>query len=180
MAVTFTKTQAQDGQSFRVEFTSDETTPVPFRVIVDGLEVGAFSSSDGSGSFVVTVGIDESVFLEVLDKACQIPSIAFSGRMRVNWQAVVGATQYRVEEFVSAVWTARATITDRGEGAFEFVSRFLEDVTAHLFRVIPIDAAGNEGSPLTFTSLMVRHPAPPNVGYVYNGAGTPTVTISSV
>ncbi len=178
MAVTYSKAQQQDSTTFLLEWTSDETTPVPFRVYIDGQEVGAFDSADGSGSFVVTAGSGESVFIEVLDKACSVPSIAFSGRMRINWQAVVGASTYRVEEFVAAVWTARQTITDRGEGAFEFVTRFLEDVTTHQFRVIPIDAAGNEGTAISFTSLMVRHPTPPSVSYVYNGAGTPTVTIS--
>ncbi len=178
MVVTYQKTLRVDRVSWRQPFTSDITPPVPFRVFIGGVLVSQFVSTDGNGNY--RLNSDQgSVFIEVLDKDCSIPEIAFPGRITIGWRSVVGAVEYKVEEFVSAVFVLRKTVEDDGVGAFTFLSRFLEDVTTHLFQVVPVDAAGNLGTPLSFSVLMVRHPDVPNVGYSYDGAGPKTVTISS-
>ena len=179
MTVTYSQPIRIDALAFRLPFSSDETTPVPFRVYDQGRLVKSFSSPNGTGEYIATVGDGESPFIEVLDRDCEQPAIAFPGRLTVNWLAITGATSYRVEELVSAVWTARQTILDTGVGAYSWLSRWLEDVTAHQFRVIAIDAAANEGTALAFTATMVRHPDAPNVTYTYNGSGQPDVTIAS-
>ncbi|QDU61230.1 hypothetical protein Pan216_20840 [Planctomycetes bacterium Pan216] len=164
--------------AFRLSFSSDETPPVPFRVVRNGDMIYSFTSTDGTGEITVTVEPGTVPFFEILDRAGQRPQPAFPGRLTLAWQAVTGATRYRVDEYVDSEWTERQTIASTGETSYTWVSRWLEDSASHQFRVVPLDNAGNEGSAQTFAALMVRHPDAPNVTYTYNGSATPTLTIT--
>ena len=75
----------------------------------------------------------------------------------------------------------RGTVAaDRPTGNyFAWQSRFLEDSASHRFRVVPVGANGNDGTPREFLVLMVRVPDPPAVAYTYNGTPANTVTIAS-
>lgn len=179
MAITYGKVQPIDATSFRLTWTSDETAPVPFRVYVGGRLVSSWESPTQAGEIILTVPAGDAPFIEVLDKACDIPAIAFSGRITLQWSSITGAANYRIEEYVDSVWTERNVITDNGDGVFTWLSRWLEDVTTHQFRIVPISTAGNEGTPIEKTVFMVRHPDPPDVEYTYNGSSTPTITISA-
>lgn len=180
MAVTFNKPElCPDTMCWRVSWTSTETAPVTFRVFRDGQQISSFTSPDQSGEITVSVPPGEHVVIDVLDTASQVPAKVFPARMTVHWESVSDAVKYRVEEFVASVWTLRQEIVDSGAGAYTWLSRDLEDVTTHQFRVIPVDAADNQGTALTFSTLMVRYPAPPDVTFSYDGAGPKTVTISA-
>ena len=163
--------------SFRLSWSSDQSPPITFRVYKEGVLYRSFSSSTNRGSCILYVGEGESPFVEVLDKACSIPSIAFPGRITLNWLSVDGAASYTIRENNSG-WQTVATIVDDGSGVFSFTSRWLEDSLEHEFQVIPVDVANNEGSPLEFSVLEVRHPDVPSVSYSYS-AGTAKVTISA-
>ncbi|WP_166820523.1 hypothetical protein [Thalassoroseus pseudoceratinae] len=177
MTVTYEKPVRIDEATFRLNFSSDVDTPVTFRIFKDRRLVETQVSSSGSGEFFLSVGVGESPFVEVLDKNCDIPQIAFSGSIYLNWLAVSGAASYVVAEYVSSSWIDRETILDNGEGVFLYRTRWLEDVTTHQYRVTPVDSAGNEGTPLTFSIFMVRHPDVPNVSYTYDSG---SVTIAAV
>lgn len=177
MTVTYSKPVRIDESTFRLNFTSDEDTPVTFRIFKDRRLVDTQVSGSGSGEFFLSVGLGESPFVEVLDKNCDIPQIAFSGSVYLNWLAVSGAASYVVAENVSSSWVDRETILDNGEGVFLYRSRWLEDVTTHQFRVTPVDTAGNQGTALSFSVFQVRHPDVPNVSYTFNSG---TVTIAAV
>lgn len=83
----------------------------------------------------------------------------------------------RFEEFVSGVWTLRKKIRIDGSGWYSWTSRWLEDITSHQFRALPIGTNENNGTTVSLSILMVRNPDPPDVNWIYNGASTPTVTI---
>lgn len=180
MAVTITDFRRADDFAWWVRYASDRTPPVEFRVVLMGRTIETFTSSDGTGESVIPASPGEDPFFEILDKACSKPAIAFPGRFTLQWLAVAGALSYRVEELVSAVWTLRQSIVAGRRGVFQWETRWLEDQVSHQFRIIPVDAAGNQAAtPLAFTKKMIRHPPAPNVVAGYNGAGTPTVTWSA-
>lgn len=179
MAVTFTKSVKTSLTTVKVLWSSDETPPVTFRVVREGVIVSTFLSENGKGEHTFTVIPGDAPFIEVLDRACQLPSIAFPGRVTLHWRTVSGAVKYRVEELVSAVWTLRKTVPDGGSAAFVTLTRWLEDTTSHQFRIIPVDAAGNQGTAIAFTFLMVRHPNRPATSIAYNGSVAKTITVSA-
>lgn len=172
MAITWNKPERIDDLAWRLSWSSDAATPVTFRVYREGHKIATIRSPDGKGELIVSIGVSEHPFFEVLDKDCALAGIAFPGRLTVHWQESTGADKYRVEELISGVWTLRAEIRDDGLGAFSWISRWLEDVTNHQFRVIPVDSTGNQGSALSFAALMVRHPDVPNVKYTVNANRT--------
>jgi hypothetical protein len=169
MTVTYGNIQRIDEIAFLVTWTSDQPTPVTFRVYSQGVLVQTIVSTDGTGSYILTVGAGESPFFEVLDMACQNPSIAFPGRITLNWLAVSGAVAYSVQELVGT-WTERMRISDLGQGVFTFLTRWLEDSETHSFQIVPVDSAGDFGTPIPVTFLQVRHPDVPNVTYSLNGS----------
>ena len=176
MTVTYDAPEPVDLVTMRISWSSDATTPVPFRVYLGGVLISQQDSDDGTGSIDVAIPPGAEPFLEVLDSSTAAPSLAFPGRVTIAWDGVTGAGSYRIEEYVSAAWTARQTITDRGEGAFLWASRWLEDCQTHQFRVVPIGTDENEGTPLSFSFEMVRHPNTPSVSYVLNGDRTLTIS----
>lgn len=163
---------------WRLRFTSDRTPPIPFRIYREGRLVSSFDSDVASGEIDITASDGEFPFVEILDQEGALPSLAYPGHITLHWSGVSGSASYRVEEFFLASWKLRQIVSDNGQGAFTWLSRWLEDETQHQFRVIPMDIAGNLGTPLPLSVTMVRHPDTPVVDYVYNGSGTPTVTIS--
>lgn len=172
-------------RAFKLVWSSDQADPADdkllFYVYQDGRQVARTQATEWM--FHVEQGASSRI--EIFDTDPEASgaggiSDAWPGRMHLAWKNVEGATSYRVEEFVASVWTARRTIADDGNKPnFGFISRFLEDVTIHQFRVIPIAANGLEGTARTFSALMVRHPDQPVTTKTYNGSGTPTVTIAA-
>ena len=168
MAITYNKPKRVDAVAWEFSGTSSATPPVPFRIYANGEKVADYSSANQAWSKVLHVPSGEGMLVEVLDNASAVPSPAFPGRVVINWVAVENATNYRVEEYVSAAWTEVITYAANGRSTFSHKSRWLEDQTTHQFRVIPISGAGNEGTALTFSFAMVRHPDSPQVTYTYN------------
>lgn len=184
MAVTYTMTTTPQGRT-RVDVASTLGTPPPdgFRWYRDGALV--HGPSDLS-YMEFTIQQGESFVVEVLDDADLEPATGFPGRIRLGWTPADSTTkEYRVEEYVSAVWTERRRLRHQANvGWYRFESRFLEDVTTHQFRVIAVGINGNETTLFTKSVLMVRHPDAPvadanlEAKIVYDGATPKTVTIT--
>lgn len=88
--------------------------------------------------------------------------------------------KYRVESRKNAgSWTAIGTVADdprRWE--YTLLSPRLDDLAAYEFRVVPIDQAGNDGTPVALASeKIVRTPDAPTFSLAFD-AGTTKVTIS--
>lgn len=179
MAITSYSVSPVDLTTIKMGFVSSLTPPIPFRVYSGGALIASWSAPTTAGEILLTIPPGDAPFVEVLDVACANPKVAYPGRITLQWTAVSGAARYRIDEYVASVWTERSTLADNGEGSFSWVSRWLEDVTTHQFRIVPISSAANEGTPITQTVLMVRHPNPPDVEYTYDGAVDQTVTISA-
>lgn len=158
--------------TYQVGWSSNLPDPT-FYVYQDGVLLN--TTKAGSGQFSVPTG--ESLVLEVLDDLNETPEAAFPGKLTLGWYAVTDTDFYRIDEYAGAAWVQRAVIRETGRGFYQWKSRFLEDVTVHQFRVVPVGTNGNDGDPLAFNVLMVRHPDAPAVGFSYS-SGTGKVTIS--
>jgi hypothetical protein len=58
------------------------------------------------------------------------------------------------------------------------VSGVLADGATHSFRVVPVGVNGNQGTLVSYSSLMVRYPDVPRARFAYD-AGDGTVTITA-
>lgn len=174
MTVTVQTPYRIDVKTWRVEWSSDLSAPT-FYVWQDGVLI----ATTDAGFLDFLVESDEALVVEVLDDANEQPQTAFPGRFTFQWEAVSGTKAYRVEEYLSGVWTARHTLQHvPGQTLYSWRSRHLEDDTTHQFRVIPIGDDGNEGTALAVSRLMVRNPDPPTQSFSFN-SGTGGVTCNA-
>lgn len=161
MSVTYGMPQQIDAVTWRLPVTTDAFAPATLYVYRDGVLVDTVVTSTGRADLWLSVPAGTNPYYEVLDEDCRRQP-AHPGRFTVYWTGVSGAVSYTIEEFVASVWTERATVRDDGAGAFRWISRWLEDVATHQFRVSATDAAGNSSSTTSFSALMVRRPDIPD------------------
>lgn len=159
MAVAFGASQNLGGGRWLVAWSSTLGSPPPdgYRIFKSGVLVA--QTDQESWQFTLAPG--EQLVLEVLDDADQEPESAFPGTLLLGWRRTANTQEYRVEEYVGGLWVERRTVPDNGREWYSFESRFLEDVTTHQFRVIPVGTNGNDGTAISFSALMVRHPDQP-------------------
>jgi len=172
MTVTVNQPSPINATTWRITWSSDLTDP-EYRIYQDGL----LAATTGAEEWIATVPAGEALLLEILDDPDETPTTAYPGKITIGWWAVSGAASYRVDEYIEGAWTARATLLETGLGYYRWDSRYLEDVTTHQFRVVPITAFGNDGAAAVFSVLMVRHPDVPSVAYTYD-EDTAIITIS--
>ncbi len=172
--VTFDPPQQVGANLWRFTWTSDQMDP-EYRVYLDGQLVSVQTAEQ----FDVKVEGEVSPVLEVLDSEDDVPNDAFPPYLRLGWLPVSDAVRYLVQQYDGG-WVDVATLAAEADRAwYQYDTPGLADVTVHQWRVIPIDEAGNEGSALAFSVLMVRHPDPPDVTFTYDGAMAGTVTIEA-
>jgi len=173
MTVTINTPVQTGSNTWLVSWSSNLSTPT-YYIYQDGTLIKTMQTT--STTFWAAAG--ESLNIEILDDEDEVPESAFPGRLTLAWEKCTETDYYRIDEYVDAAWTERARIPDDGTYYYQWQTRFLEDVTSHQFRIVPVGDNGNEGAAKTFTVLMVRHPAEPSVSYTY-AALTGVVTIAS-
>ncbi|MEN6536338.1 MAG: hypothetical protein ABFD89_21960 [Bryobacteraceae bacterium] len=151
------------------------TVGAPYRVYRDGVLV----STQEATEFLVSVDDGDSPLIEVLDADTVNPTDAHPPNLILGWQRDADAVQYLIEEYSGGAWVARDRIVPvSGSEWLTYSTGTLADVTSHQWRIKPIDAAGNSGTVLAFTVLMVRYPDPPAVTFTY-ASGTAKITIAA-
>ena len=173
MTVTINQPKQVDARTWLVTWGSTVQNAT-YRIFKDGALIKI--TQETSMQFQVEAG--ENLVIEILDDTTTVALEAFPGRLTLGWNASLSTDHYKVEELILSVWTLRATIIAHGQGFFSWTSRFLEDVTIHSFRIIPVGLNGNDGTAKTLISLMVRNPDIPAQIFVYNGSVAKTVTVS--
>ena len=126
---------------------------------------------------LIPVPAGTSPTIEVQDTA--FTSTPYPGTATIQGFVDEDADDYdhvRFEEYVDAAWTERERQDCDGRGWYLFTSRWLEDVTAHQFRVVPYSTAGNAGTVTNRTIFMVRVPDAPDLSVTYD-SDTGLVTI---
>jgi hypothetical protein len=156
---------------YRVTWSSDQVAPV-YTIRVAGEIVSVQSVAEWT--------MPGGAVLDVQDVAGGTPADAHPPYLDLYWLPVSDAVKYRIEEDTgSSTWVARKTIAaDPSRSFYVHRTGTLADETTHAWRVVPIDAAGNDGTPATFSALMVRNPDVPDQEFAYD-AGTGVVTVGS-
>lgn len=168
MAVTILTSNRNSIGEWVLTFESDETTPVTFYVYLDGILSDVIRSTTGYGEFRTWVAPNENTVLEILDKNC-LAQHAFPPRFTLNWLAISTADRYRIDRYVGAAWVEQDTVREVGQLSYTYLTVKLEDETTHQFRIVPVDANGIDGTALSFTKLMVRHPDVPALNLSLGG-----------
>ena len=164
MAMTYIKTTQSGPYAYIVWWLSDLGDPT-YYVWRDGVLVAVTTQT--VMTFMVDLG--DTLVVDVFDDVTDQPDGHGVGRAHLNWYQVDDADYYRIDEDDGG-WTERAQITDDGSGYFSWTSRFLEDVTTHTFRIVPVDAVGNEGDAVERFVFMVRYPDAPSTVWSYDDA----------
>ena len=165
--------QQTGARSYLFRWSSD--TSSKFWVYRNGVIVWADTPNT---EMVVSLAAGEVARIEVFDTAAEAPGAVLSGYVRVHWYAGTAVDYYNIQQY-SGGWTTIARREDNGESYFTWTSSFLDDVTSYTFGILPVGDNGNEGDRTSLSILVVRYPDPPDIASIeYNGAETPTITIT--
>ena len=162
-------------ESWRLTFSSSEASAT-FYVYRDGQLV-----AETTAQWIdVLVPRGEYPVFTVVDDPDDAPAAGYPGRLVIQWRADTTADYYTVEQSVASVWTAVARVDETGlTGYLHWSTPWLDDVTTYQWRVTPHGSNGVDGSPTALSTLMVRHPDPPDVTVTYSAAtGKLTVAAS--
>jgi len=162
-----------DDTSCLYSWSSDLGTPT-FYIYQDAVLVETTANT----SKVFHVAINDGFVIDVLDDPDADPTTPYPGRITLSWYEVDDTHHYLIQEYVASVWTTRSLLFDTGDVFYTWESRYLEDVTTHYFRIIPVGDNGNSGTETGVSWLMVRYPNPPDVTYSYD-AETQKITITA-
>lgn len=172
------------GNIIQVDVVSDLTDP-SFYWYLDGIYTG--STVEPRKSFYVSAGEQaEIVVLDSVDPAfdpiASAPT-AFPARRSLQWVRSVDADVefYRVKQQREAegFLTIAEVPAVAGRWLYSLLSPRLDDLTNYTWEVVPVDAAGNEGTAQTIgPELVVRKPDAPDFTATFN-PGPDTVTFAA-
>lgn len=160
MAIITITTQRLQGGTWQVTATSDLSEPT-YYWYRDGLLVDV--TQVNSRLFDLTEG--DLTQIDVLDDADTLPGESYPARCVISTAPGEGVVKSRVEELVDGEWVTRHTTLGSYVG---YQTRVLADGETAQYRVVPVNEAGIDGSPRTFTVTMVRRPDPPDVDYTWD------------
>lgn len=118
----------------------------------------------------------EDPLISILDDSTP-PGYTSPGRIYLSWYPDPDAAYYLIEEEIESVFTEVVRIPETGRGYYRWLTQWLTDGYETAWRITPVDAAGNSGTPFDFEFTQVRHPDTPNVEFSYSDiTGTVTIT----
>lgn len=162
---------------YELAWSSDQVISAsnPYRVYQDGVLIAVQTAA----SIVVQAPAGQVPIFEILDDSESVPQPGFPGYAIVSWALDTDVSRYRVEEYDGADWNEVAIVSPDLTTSFQsWQSETIDDLATKQYRVIGIDAAGNEGTATVFAFLMVRHPDAPDVDMTFD-SGPGTVTIAA-
>ncbi len=173
------------GNVTTVTVTSDLSGTVYYHWYIDGAYVAstsvpmrAFHLADGDQVRIEVIDTNDPAF----DPIAGAPT-GWPARRTIWWVRSVDADveQYRVEQKKDAGdWSAVATVfAVDGQWSYRLLSDRLCDLADYTWRVVPVDAAGNDGTPIEIgPETIVRTPDAPNFAISFD-ENTTKVTFSS-
>jgi hypothetical protein len=165
VAITSLKAQVLSGGVIRYVWASDLEDPT-FRVFRDGQLLTTMKATE----FLLQAQDNQFAHVNVLDDDDEDaePDRETFWRWRLQWNAVEDAAQYRIEQYIDAAWSFLKLINDTGQAQYEYTTGVLDDSSTSQFRVVPIDAMGNDGTPATLDLFPIHRPAMPMLSMVYD------------
>ena len=167
MTITST-TATRIDELVQVAVVSDLTGTVYYHWYVDGVWRGMTSTP----THTIYVGSDAQARIDVVDtNDADFDYLAgnpspYPAARRLWWiRSLAGdVDHYRIEQQIDGGdWTALAAVPRRGEQwHYEYTTGRLTDLTAYVWRVVPVDEAGNDGTAVTLDAeTIVRVPDAP-------------------
>lgn len=176
--------QNRSGTTTTVTAVSNLSAPVYYYWYIDGAFVGMTTAA--SKTFLLSPG-DQTV-ISVLDSnsatfdwAGNAP-VEYPARKTLVWVRSTdpNIARYQVQQQVNGgAWATIGLVNDDPRAwAFSYSTARLTDLSSYAWRVVPLDSAGNSGTPIALAAeTIVRRPNAPKFVATYNGnASTMTFT----
>ena len=172
-------TLAMAGNLTLATATTSLTGIVYYFWYLDGLYVGSTTSASGSSSRSFALRPGDQSRLEVLcsnspdfDPVANAPAGWPARRVLVFTRSLDTTTSsYLIEQQANGgSWSAIATVpADSRTWLYELITPRLTDLTQYAWRVTPINAAGQSGTPVSLgQELIVRTPDAPDFTFTFN------------
>lgn len=147
-------------------FTWSPGTP-PYSVWLDGILLGTVSTE----AYTAELPNYETVppALEIVSTGSSAGNSLYPPRVILQWRGITTSAGYLVEQFVSSSWVQRVNVSESGRGYYDWLSGPQDDGSTGQFRVTAFDLRGNGGTPLAFSLIICRNPAPPAATIGYSG-----------
>ena len=171
MTVTIDSYKLISENNYELKWSSDLSSPLYY--IYKG---GSLFLTTYKEELEIILQPGENSVIEILDTAAA-PTTIYRDRVALWWYAVDDVDYYCVDEYVDAEWVQRARIPEDNRRAYQWITRSLEDVTEHKFRIVAVGINGSESTAREYTLLMVRNPDVPELTYTYD-SNTNKLTIS--
>jgi hypothetical protein len=168
MAIT-SYAQVRNGTETTITVVSDLVGTVYYHWYVDG----ALLASTTAPTWSILLEPGEQVRIEVLDTldpdfdALAAAPIGYPSRRSLYWLRSIDAdvVKYRVEQQQDAgAWSTIGTVPATVDAwTYSFLTPQLADMAEYTWRIIPVDAAGNDGTPVVIgPESFVRLPDAPD------------------
>ena len=174
------------GNLVSVTVTSDLSGTVYYHWYVDGTWV----ASTTAASYAFRLAVGDQVQIEVIDTTdAAFDPVAgapagYPARSTLWWIRVLDADvdggQYRIEQKQDAGdWTVVGQVAaEAGRWDYSFLTPRLVDLADYTWRIVPVDRAGNDGTPIVRgPRKIVRRPDAPRFAIAFD-EGTLRVTFS--
>lgn len=171
MTVTIETDVWQDSETRVITWSTSLSNP-EFYVYKDG----ALVTKTFAEMWTFRLAPGEDPLISIRDDSTP-PGYTWPGRIYLSWYPDPDASYYLIEEEIESVFTEVARIPETGLGYHRWLTQWLPDGYKTVWRITPVDVAGNSGEPLDFKYTQVRHPDTPDVEYSYSEiTGTVTIT----
>lgn len=162
---------------------SDLAGTVVYHWFLDGLWIARTTSPTYSLTLLEQARIDVVDTLDAAADPAALAPTSYPARRRLWWvRSLAGdVDHYRVEQQAGGGdWQTLAEVAHDDElWSYDVLTVRLEDLTAYTWRIVPVDRAGNDGTPLVIgPELIVRRPDAPEYQVTFN-SGTGRVTIAA-
>lgn len=186
MAIT-SYAKARHGRVTKVTVISDLSGTIYYHWYLDGAWLGVTTDPN----FTLYLEPNEQATLICIDTndvdfdgVANAPA-GYPARRALWWNKSTEADvdHYRVEyaagQSPPASWTLIGTVRDDGRWSYQMLSPRLDDLTWYWFRIVPVDATGNEGTAIEIgPEKIVRTPDAPSYSATYDD-GTQEVAFES-
>jgi hypothetical protein len=168
MTIQFNSIEKLGPSAWRFAWTD---TTAPYRIFLEGRLVITAPTN--------TVSLDLEDYptypppIEVIDATMDDTdalSVSYPPYITLQWIGVAAAVVYRIEYYSGGTWIPVDTIDGGGEGYYTFETTKIDNNETAQWRIVPLDAQENEGTPLSFNFSVVGAPDSPElVSHEYSG-----------
>ena len=175
------------GNVIQVSVTSDLVGDVTYHWYEDGVYLGPTQAP--TRAFLLDTS--DQIRVEVIDSIdpdfdpiANAPA-GYPARRLLFWLRSLAADvdHYRIEQRKgdAGEWELQSTVPAKaGRWSYQWLTNRLDDLTRYAWRIIPVDATGNQGEPLVSgPELIVRTPDAPKFAVAYSSK-TQRVTFAAV